>query len=52
VWIIGSGGALLEAVGEPGAFLRTPGDAPRGYLALLVMLLFALVAVWRRERHA
>ena len=52
VWIIGSGGALLEAVGEPGAFLRTPADAPRGYLALLVMLLFALVAVWRRERHA
>ena len=51
VWVIGSGGVLLEAIGEPGGFLRDPAGAPRSYLALLVMLIFALAAGWRRRER-
>ena len=51
VWVIAGGGVLLEAVGEPGVFLRDPAGAPRSYLALLVMLIFALAAGWRRRER-
>jgi len=52
VWVIGAGGALLTGMGEPGPFLRDPPGAARGYLALVVMLIFALVAAVRqRERR-
>ena len=52
VWVIGAGGALLAGVGEPGPFLRDPGAVARGYLALAVMLVFALAAAgWQRGRR-